>query len=119
MWKAGHMGKVGWIWMGTYLLVDLEGCPAAKFPGVEYICGGNCSKALQSFGQVSRESAAEDRQGFCLVLALAVSARELISGEVQVPFHSGSRWGLLMRTVRSALHRFCSCGNKSGCFCWV
>ena len=39
----------------------------------------------------SRESAAEDRQGFCLVLALAVSASELISGEVQVPFHSGSR----------------------------
>jgi hypothetical protein len=40
---------------------------------------------------VSRESAAEDRQGFCLVLALAVSASELTSGEVQVPFHSGSR----------------------------
>ena len=37
---------------------------------------------------VSRESAAEDRQGFCLVLALAVSASELTSGEVQVPF----RW---------------------------
>ena len=76
--------------MGTYLLVDLEGCPAAKFPGVGYICGGNCSKALQSFGQ-QRESAAEDLQGFCLVLALAVSASELTSGEVQVPFHSGSR----------------------------
>ena len=43
------MGKVGWIGMGTYLLVDLEGCPAAKFPSVEYICGGNGSKALQSF----------------------------------------------------------------------
>ena len=40
---------------------------------------------------VSRESAAEDRQGFCLVLALTVSASELTSGEVQVPFHSGSR----------------------------
>ena len=51
MWKAGHMVKVGWIWMGTYLFVDLEGCPAAKFPGVEYICGGNGCKALQSFGQ--------------------------------------------------------------------
>ena len=45
------MGKVGWIEMGTYLLVDLEGCPAAKSLGVEYICGGNGSKALQSFGQ--------------------------------------------------------------------
>ena len=40
---------------------------------------------------VSRESAAEDRQGFCLVLALAVSASELTSGEVKVPCHSGSR----------------------------
>ena len=51
MWKAGLMVKVRWIWMGTYLLVDLEGCPAAEFPGIEYICGGNGSKALQSFGQ--------------------------------------------------------------------
>ena len=51
MMKAGHMVKVGWIWMGTYLLVDLEGCPAAKFPGVEYVCGGNGSKSLQSFDQ--------------------------------------------------------------------
>ena len=49
--KAGHMVKVGWIGMGTYLLVDLEGCPAAKFPGVEYVCCGNGSKSLQSFGQ--------------------------------------------------------------------
>ena len=40
---------------------------------------------------VSRESAGEDLQGFCLVLALAVSASELINGEVQVPFQSGSR----------------------------
>ena len=46
-----HMGKVGWIGMGTYLLVDLEGCPAAKLPGVEYVCGGNGSISLQSFGQ--------------------------------------------------------------------
>ena len=68
---------------------------------------------------VSRESAAEDRQGFRLVLALAVSARELTYGEVQVPFHSGSRWGLLMRPVRSALHRSCSCGDRYGCFCCV
>ena len=68
---------------------------------------------------VSRESAVEDLQGFCLVLALAVSARELTSGEVQVPFHSGLRWGLLMRPVRSALHRSCSCGNRYGCFCCV
>ena len=51
MWKAGHMVKVGWIGMGAYLLVDLEGCPAAKFPGVEYVCGGNGAKSLQSFGQ--------------------------------------------------------------------
>ena len=50
MWKAGHMVKVGWIWMCTYLLVDLEGCSAAKFPGVEDIRGGNGAKALQSFG---------------------------------------------------------------------
>ena len=68
---------------------------------------------------VSRESAAEDRQGFSLVLALAVSARELASGEVQVPFHSGSRWGLLRRPVRSARHRTCSCGDRYGCFCCV
>ena len=57
--------------------------------------------------------------GFCLVLALAVSARELTKGRVHVPFHSGSRWGLLMRPVRSALHRSCSCGDRYGCFCWV
>ena len=51
MWKAGHMSKVGWIGVGTYLLVDLEGCPATKFPGVKYVCGGNGSKSLQSFDQ--------------------------------------------------------------------
>ena len=45
------MVKVGWIGMGLYLLVDLEGCPAAKFLGVEYVCGGNGSESLQSFGQ--------------------------------------------------------------------
>ena len=45
------MVKVGWIWMCTYLLVDLEGCSAAKFLGVEDIRGGNGAKALQSFGQ--------------------------------------------------------------------
>ena len=44
------MIEVGWIWMSAYLLVDLEGCSAAKFPGVEDIRGGNGAKALQSFG---------------------------------------------------------------------
>ena len=68
---------------------------------------------------VSRESAAEDRQGFCRVLALAVSASVEISGVVHVPFHSGSRWGLLLRPVRSALHKSCSCGNRYDCFCCV
>ena len=50
VWEAGHMVEVGWIWMSAYLLVDLEGCSAAKFPGVEDIRGGNGAKALQSFG---------------------------------------------------------------------
>ena len=53
-WSAvsvGSMNLMVSIWMGTYLLVDLEGCPAVKFPGVEYVCGCNGSKALQSFGQ--------------------------------------------------------------------
>ena len=50
MWEAGHVVKVGWIRVGTYLLMDLEGCPAAKLSSVEYVCGGNGSKSLQSFG---------------------------------------------------------------------
>ena len=82
MGEAGHVVKVGWIGMGTYLLMNLKGCPAAKLPSVEYVCGGNGSKSLESFGQ-----------GFCLVLALAVSASVEISGDVHVPFHNGSRWG--------------------------
>ena len=64
------MVKVCWIGMGTYLLVDLVGCPAV-------VMAPKPCRVL-----VSRESAAEDRQGFCLVLALAVSASELTSGEV-------------------------------------
>ena len=67
----------------------------------------------------SRERAADDRQGFCLVLALAVSASVATSGAVHVPFHRGSRWGLLLRPVRSALHKSYSCGNRYDCFCCV
>jgi hypothetical protein len=51
MWKAGHMVEVEWIWMCTYLLVDLEGCSAATFPGVEDIRGGDGAKTLQSFSR--------------------------------------------------------------------
>ena len=72
---------------------------------------------------VNRESAADDRQGFCLVLALAVSASVATSGDVYVPFHNDSRWGRLMRPVHRALHRSCNCGNRYGCFrsvwCWM
>ena len=50
------------------------------------------------------------------MLALAVSASVEISGDVHVPFHNGSRWGLLMRPVHSALHRSCSCGSRYDCF---
>ena len=107
------MVKVGWIWMGTYLLVDLEGCPTALSTYVVVMAPNPC-RVLDS-----RESAAGDLHGFCLVLVLAVLARELINGEVQVPFHSGSRWGLLMRPVRSARHRSCSCEDRYGCFCCV
>ena len=45
------MVKVRWIWVGAYLLMDLEGCPTAKLPGVEYVGGGDCSESLNSFGQ--------------------------------------------------------------------
>jgi hypothetical protein len=51
MREAGHMGKVGWIWVGAYLLMDLEGCPTAKLPSVEDVGGGDCSKTLKCFGQ--------------------------------------------------------------------
>ena len=51
MGEAGHVVKVGWTGVGTYLLMDLEGCPAAKLPSVEYVCGGNGSKSLKSLGQ--------------------------------------------------------------------
>ena len=74
------MGKVGWIGMGTYLLVDLEGCPAAELPALSTYVVVMAPKPCRVL--VSRESAAEDRQGFCLVLTLAVSASELTSGEV-------------------------------------
>ena len=51
VWEAGHMVKVRWIWVGAYLLMDLEGCPTAKLPSVEYVGGGDCFKTLKSFGQ--------------------------------------------------------------------
>ena len=51
MGEAGHVVKVGWIEVSTYLLMNSEGCPAAKLPSVEYVCGGNGSKSLESFGQ--------------------------------------------------------------------
>ena len=50
MGEAGHVVKVGWFGMGTYLLMNLYGCPAAKLLSVEYVCGGNGSKSLESFG---------------------------------------------------------------------
>ena len=76
------MVKVGWIWMGTYLLVDLRRSFQALSTYVVVIAPKPCRVLI------SRESAADDRKRFCLVLALAVSASELTSGEVQVPFHS-------------------------------
>ena len=51
MGEAGNVVKVGWIGMGTYLLVNLKSCPAVELPSVEYVCGGNGSKSLESFGQ--------------------------------------------------------------------
>ena len=51
MGEAGHVVKVGWIGMSTYLLMDLKGCTAAKLPSIEYVCGGNGYKSLESFGQ--------------------------------------------------------------------
>ena len=45
------MVKVGWIGVGAYLLMDLEGCPTAKLPSVEYVGGGNGAKSLESFSQ--------------------------------------------------------------------
>ena len=45
------MVKVGWVGVGAYLLMDLEGCPTAKLPGIEYVGGGDCAKSLKSFGQ--------------------------------------------------------------------
>ena len=51
MREAGHLVKVGWIGVGEYLLMDLEGCPTAKLPSVEYVGGGDFSKSLKSFGQ--------------------------------------------------------------------
>ena len=111
------MVKVGWIGVGTYLLMDLEGCPTVKLPSVEYVCGGNGSKSLKTLGQQGDRSRLSP--WVCLVLALAVSVSVEISGDVHASFHNGSRWGLLMRPVRRALHRSCNCGNRYGCFCWV
>jgi hypothetical protein len=98
--EAGHvMVKVGWIWMGADLLMDLEGCSTVKLPRVEYVGGGNGSDALKSFGQ-KRELRSE---GFCLVMALAVSESVKTGGDAHVPFHKGSRWGLLRRRSLSSL----------------
>ena len=51
MGEAGHVVKVGWIEMSTYLLMNLKGCSAAKLASVEYVCGGNGYKSLKSLGQ--------------------------------------------------------------------
>ena len=51
MEEVGHVVKVGWTGVGTYLLMDLEGCLVAKLPSVEYECGGNGFKSLKSLGQ--------------------------------------------------------------------
>ena len=51
MREAGHVVKVGWIGMSTDLLMNLEGCPVAEFPSVEYICGSNGTKSLKILGQ--------------------------------------------------------------------
>ena len=37
--------------MGADLLMDLKGCSAAEFPGVEDVVSGDCAKALKSFYQ--------------------------------------------------------------------
>jgi hypothetical protein len=52
--EAGHTVKMGWSWMRADLLMDLEACPTAKLPSVEYVGGGNCSKAFEELGSEER-----------------------------------------------------------------
>ena len=44
--EAGHMIKEGWTWMDTYLFMNLKCCATAEFPSVEYVVGGDRTKAL-------------------------------------------------------------------------
>jgi hypothetical protein len=64
---------------------------------------------------VRRAIAMEERHGLCLVLALAVSAKEAMRLVVQAPFQSSSRCGLLVSPVRRALQRSESCGRRCSC----
>jgi hypothetical protein len=49
--QPGDMVKEGWCRPGVDFLVDLEGCAAAVFPGVEYIVGGDGALVFESLDE--------------------------------------------------------------------
>ena len=53
MWQAGDVVEEGWCGPAADLLMDLKGCSAAEFPGLQYECGGDGSIALEGFGEKS------------------------------------------------------------------
>ena len=72
--------------------MDLKGCPAADFPGVKYIGGGDGAVVFERLDE--ERNCSGERHGLFLVVAFAVSAKDVIRLDVQAPFQRSSRCGL-------------------------
>ena len=51
VWQARDVVEKRWCGPAADFLMDLEGCSAAKFPGIQYECSGDGTIAFEGFGE--------------------------------------------------------------------
>ena len=98
VWKVRDVVEERWCGPAADLLMDLEGCSAARFQAFITNVVVRAPTLLRVL--VRRAIASVERHGLFRVLALAVSANEGMRLVVQAPFHWCSRCRLLVRPVR-------------------
>ena len=51
VWQVRDVVEERWCGPAADFLMDLEGCSAAKFPGIQYECSGDGTIAFEGFGE--------------------------------------------------------------------
>jgi hypothetical protein len=51
VWQARDVVEEGWCGPAADYFMDLEGCSAAEFPGIQYECSGDGTIAFEDFGE--------------------------------------------------------------------